>query len=292
MKKFLKRVLIICVAPVILFMIFIVFYSQFGSNTRLSAFEVYEAIEVSGMETQYTTLILGDSVGRQFFGPDHQEESTECCYLATNQAITVAGNSILLQRFLENNPDLKKVYYVLKPESLKGGINFVYTYSYFVTPLFIETFEEYLFPETVQGVEDVFGKVCAEKWFPKWMMAKYPKILEMYNSTCNSLWRLRQKFDPKKEMPDVSLTYLAQMKQICDENGIELHLICVPLPEGNTFNLNSLEREMQDAGLETLYEEYVSYLHYVDADAFVDGIHLNREFLDENREQYISDILY
>lgn len=291
MKKFVRRVLTIAIVPVILFMVFNVFYYKLGNKTRLSAFEVYEAIDIAGAKTDYTTLILGDSVGRQFFNPEYQEESTVCCYLATNQAVTVAGNCILLQRFLENNPGLQKVYYVLRPDSLKGGVNFTYTYSYFVTPLFNESYHQYLDPETVEGIEDVFGKVCAEKWFPKWMMAKYPKMLEMYNHTCDSLWKLRREMGSGKQMPDMSVSYLTKMKQICDEHGVELHLICVPLPEGYAFDLDSFEKEMRDAGLESLYEEYVLDWQYAGKDAFVDGIHLTKEYLNENREKYIENIM-
>ena len=291
MKKFLKRVLIIGIAPIILFFIINVLYYKLGTHSRLSAFEVYEAIDIANTSTDYTTLVLGDSVGRQFFNSKYQAESNECCYLATNQAITVAGNSILLQRFLENNPNLDKVYYVLRPDSLSGGVNFVYTYSYFVTPLFGESYNQYLYPETIEGIEDMFGKVCAEKWFPKWMMAKYPKILEIYNNASASLWQMRQKVSDTKHMPDMSITYLAQMNRICNENGIELHLICVPLPEGFVYNLDSLEKEMREAGLGALYEEYISDWQYVAEDAFVDGIHLNREYLDLNRDQFVENIL-
>ena len=127
MKKFIKRFLIICIAPIILFLIINALYYKLGTHSRLTAFEVYEAIDITDTATDYTTLVLGDSVGRQFFNSKYQAESNECCYLATNQAITVAGNSILLQRFLENNPDLDKVYYILRPDSLSGGVNFVYT---------------------------------------------------------------------------------------------------------------------------------------------------------------------
>ena len=291
MKKFLTRILIITIAPIILFTILNVFYYKLGNHTRLSAFEVYDAIDVSGTETDYTTLILGDSVGRQFFSPEYQEESEVCCYLATNQAITVAGNYILFRRFLENNPDIDRIYYVLRPDSLKSSVNFVYTYSYFVTPLFNGSYNTYLHPETVEGIEEVFGKVCAERAFPKWMMAKYPKILEMYNSSCSTLWQMRHQGGSVEQMPDMAITYLYDMKQMCDEYGIELHLICVPLPDGYAFDFESLEKEMDAAGLETLYEEYVYDVQYVDRDAFVDGIHLTKEYLDENREKYIGNIL-
>lgn len=292
MKKFVKRFLIICIVPLALFMVFNVFYYKLGNYSRLSAFEVYEAIDLAGTETGYTTLVLGDSVGRQFFNPEYQGESAECCYLATNQAITVAGNYILFQRFLENNTDLEKVYYVLRPDSLKSGVNFIYTYSYFVTPLFHESYEQYLFPETVQGIEDVFGRVCAERGFPKWMMARYPKMLEIYNNTCDSIWQIRHKMGSEKQTPDMSIMYLAKMKQVCDEHEIELHLICAPLPDGFVFDMDSLENEMHDAGLDMLYEEYVSDLQYVDRGAFVDGIHLTREYLNENRERFIEEVIH
>lgn len=290
-KKFIGRILIICVVPLILFMAVNVVYYEIADPPKRLAGEVYEAINISGRKTDYTALILGDSVGRQFFSPEAQDESTRCCYLATNQAITVAGNAILLQRFLENNPQLEEVYYIARPNSITGGIDFVYTYSYFIMPLFNESFHGYLYPETVRGVETVFGKVFTEREFLKWMITKYPKILEMYNRACKTVWEFGNKTEPADRMPDVSVKYLAKMKQVCDENGVEMHLVCVPLPEDFAFDRYSFEDKMRKAGLADLYEEYTADWQYLDKSEFVDGIHLRKEYVEKNRETFVNRVL-
>ena len=62
--------------------------------------ELYYALDLAEEKTEYTKVIIGDSVARLIFSPDYQDETDTTCYLATNQAITVLGNYILLGRYL------------------------------------------------------------------------------------------------------------------------------------------------------------------------------------------------
>ena len=63
--------------------------------------ELYYALDLAEENTEYTKVIIGDSVARLIFSPDYQDETDEVCYLATNQAITVLGNYILLNRYCQ-----------------------------------------------------------------------------------------------------------------------------------------------------------------------------------------------
>ena len=86
--------------------------------------ELYYALDMAETNTEYTKVIIGDSVARLIFSPDYQDETDEVCYLATNQAITVLGNYILLNRYLENNPQTEEVYYIVRPQSLANPLWF------------------------------------------------------------------------------------------------------------------------------------------------------------------------
>ena len=55
--------------------------------------ELYYALDMAETNTEYTKVIIGDSVARLIFSPDYQDETDEVCYLATNQAIT--GSEII-----------------------------------------------------------------------------------------------------------------------------------------------------------------------------------------------------
>lgn len=291
MKAFLRRTtgLLLCVA--VFFVVFNMGYYAVKKAEKAVAFEVYDAIALSEQKTQYHTLLLGDSVARQFFHPDRQIESTEVCYMATNQAIMPLGNYILLEKFLENNPQLKKVCYAARPESLKSGVDFYYTYSYFVTPFYEENNFPYMEAETREGIEEIFGGFCSKNEFTKWVIAKYPKLQQCYLDSCKTMFQLRRRIDTDYEMPDTATYYLQKMKELCERNDVEFHLVSVPLPEGEEFDFESWRAQLTGVGMEELYAEYRKDLEYADQEEFVDGVHLKADFVEKNRERMKKRIL-
>lgn len=93
--------------------------------------EVYRAIETA--ETPHpetTTLYLGDSVAHQLF-PVHTEPSPTLLYLATNQAISVAGQYCLLQMVIDHAPHLRHVYLFYTPRSWSNDLDQIFTHDYF-----------------------------------------------------------------------------------------------------------------------------------------------------------------
>ena len=290
MKRFLGKIFGIISCIIVLFMVINFVYYKTDDISGLVAFEVYDAINKTRETTEYTTVVLGDSVARQFFHPDYQKEDRDICFLATNQAITPAGNYILLEEYLKSNPQTEKVYYVVRPESLTAGINFHYSYSYFVTPFFNDKFKGYLEVETISGIEKIFGKLWTTTEYAKWLLAKYPKMLEMYHDICNSLNDVRAISDEWR-FPDMSMTYLAKMKKICDEKNMELYILAVPLPEGYEFDFKELERIMENSGLKKEYRMLYESIFYIEAEEFVDEIHLEKSYVQVNREQIIKKIM-
>lgn len=286
MKRFLRYVFGILGATLILFGMINVIYYKWFNHSRLVAYEVYEALDVTKQKTEYTAVVLGDSVARQFFNPEYQDEDNNVCYLATNQAIMAAGNYILLESFLQSNPQVEEVHYVVRPDSLMSSPNFTYTYSYFITPFFEDNYLKYLDEETVAGIEECYGKIWTHNHFMKWLLAKYPKGLEMYNNTCKRL--SSYKYDRIKSdlMPDTSLPYLKKMKEICDDQGISFYLLSVPVTEGYVCDFKTLQTGMQELEMQDLYEQLVTSMEYVDPSEFVDGIHLKKEYILTNRDTY------
>ena len=75
MKSFLQKTGFVIFMVIILFVGFNAIYYKTANHSRVTAFEVYDAIDRSSKQTEYTALILGDSVARQIFNPDVQKES-------------------------------------------------------------------------------------------------------------------------------------------------------------------------------------------------------------------------
>lgn len=273
-----------------MFLLINIAYFSFSKNPRQVAFEVYDAVDKAGVNEGYTGLVLGDSVARQIFSPKYQEESGDICYLATNQAVTTIGNFVLLESFIENNPQLEDVYYVARPDSIMGNPNFIYTYSYFVTPLYREPFVQYLEPETREELETIFGSLCAREEFPKWMLAKYPKLLDIYQNTRRNIWEFRRWKDGGEET-DMAALYLSKMKEACEERGIKFHLLAAPVPRNYQYSLEEMESRLDFAGKDKLLQQYKDSIIYVEEDELVDGIHMSDSFLEENREKIKESIM-
>ena len=272
-----------------MFLLINVIYYKAANNHRQVAFEVYDAIERAGVNEGYTGLVLGDSVARQIFQPGYQDESDDICYLATNQAITTVGNFMLLERFIENNPQLEDVYYVARPDSIMGNVNFIYTYSYFVTPLYNESMRQYLEPETREEIEVIFGRFWARREFPKWLLAKYPKLLDVYQNGCRSTLQFRRWISDAEEK-DMAALYLGKMKAVCDEKNIKFHLLAAPLPDSYQYSSEKMQ-ELDCEGKEELIRKYVDSIIYVQEDELVDGVHMSDSFLEKNREKIRESLL-
>lgn len=291
MKNFLQKTGMVIISTIAVFFLLNILYYKISANMRLVAFEVYDAVDMAIQPTEYTGVVLGDSVARQIFNPAYQEENMDLCYLATNQAIMPAGNYILLEAFLGNNPQVKTVYYVARPDSLQSGINFVYTYSYFVTPMYREAFTEYLNQETREGVEGIFGRFFAKNEFPKWMLGKYPKLLELYNDKAEKLWKMKNNIQDGS-MPEMAIPYIAQMQQLCEDKEIAFVLLASPLPEEfDRSSVDEMKRKMELAGMEELMMVYLNSIFYVPQDEFVDGIHMTKEYVARNRGEIIEKMM-
>lgn len=282
MKKFLGRIIFIWAGAVAIFLLVNVVYYKYTGGSRNVASEVYDALERAGMNEGYRKLVLGDSVARQIFAPQFQEEDDELCYLATNQAIMTAGNYILLERFIENNPQLEEVYYIARPDSLFSEINFVYTYSYFITPLYREPYIQWLETDTRDDIEYAFGSFFTNHEFPKWLLGRYPKLLDLYQNTSKNMLGIRGNGYDGQEMPVI---YIRKMKEICDENHIRLHILSSPLPEDYQYDALQMKERLSAYALGELCEEFEESIIYVDVVNFVDGIHMKDSYLDEKRTE-------
>ncbi len=287
MWKFLRKIIVSIALVICIFLCVNYVWYKYLNRTRIVAFEVYDAVSLVSQKTDYTALVLGDSVARQIFNPEYQSESETTAYLATNQAVTPAGNYMLLRKFHDNNPQLKEVYYIARPDNYFSSVNFLYTYSYFITPLYNDSFTQYLSDETCTALEQTFGRLFTGKEFSKWMLAKYPKLLEIYQDNRHrALGRIVAKGDPA---PDLAVPYLQEMQRYCTENDIELHLLFSPVPENFELDTDKF-LFLKEYGDSVQYQALMNSLIYIEEENLGDRIHMKKEYMAEHRED-IKDAL-
>ena len=250
--------------------------------------ELYYALDLAETNTEYTKVIIGDSVARLIFSPDYQDETNEVCYLATNQAITVLGNYILLNRYLENNPQTEEVCYIVRPQSLANPLWFNFSFQYFIVPFYNDTYKQYIDEDTRQYIEDRFGKLYATNDIVKSFIENNAYYMDVY---LNNVLEQQLEVRDEKHLSDLTIKYLPKITQLCDSHGVKLKVLAAPLPDTqDNHEWADFEKQIEDNGLAGLLGDYIDGIDYYPESAFGDEAHFTQEYLDSERENIIEKL--
>lgn len=267
---------------------FAVQYFRFKDKPSSFGPELYYALDLSETNTGYTSVIIGDSVARLIFAPDYQEETDTTCYLATNQAITVLGNYLMLSEYLSNNPQTTEVTYILRPQSLANPLWNNYSFQYFIVPFYNEQYKNLILDETRTYIEERFGKLYADNEVVKTITINTPFLLDSYlNNNLEQQLEIRD----EKNISQVALTYLPLMKKMCEEKGIKFTVIGAPLPD-TTDNHDWADMKatiLDTPGLEFM-ADFFDGIDYYDEAYFMDEAHFTEEYLKDNRQEIIKKL--
>lgn len=244
--------------------------------------DIYEAIAASEKQTVYSTVLLGDSVSRQLFNVRNQKNS-QYYHLNSNQAIGVIGNYILLNNYLMNNPQTRKVYLIMRPTSFNNNLNQKWTYTYFILPFLKEENKKYFSETSLKKIN------TKRKFLNKYLL----NIFEL-----NPKLSLLLKIDYSDEMTDIkeaylsdiSIEYLKKIKKLLQEKNIEFYVLASPLPikEKNGYDL--LKKNIKDNHFEDIFVYYFKSIQYYPENNFTDGVHFSKEYLKKNREEIIKKL--
>ncbi|MGL4998126.1 MAG: hypothetical protein ACRC5T_04095 [Cetobacterium sp.] len=239
--------------------------------------DVYEAINAANQKTNYTEVILGDSVSRQLFNIRNQEDS-DYYHLSSNQAISVLGNYILLEKYLKNNPQTEKVYLMMRPTSFSNDLNQKWTYAYFILPFFNEE------------NRSMFSKNILEK-----LKNRNKEIYLNYNLINilekNPKFALSIKIDYSNNidhsnneafLSDVSVEYLKKIDKLCSDNNIEFKVLSSPLSKKETKVYLNLKKDISENNFDFIFSKYFQSISFYPETSFGDGVHFEKEYLNRN----------
>ena len=287
--KFIKNVLVLLVVSAAsLAAYFAVQYFINKDNNSSFGPELYYALDLAEKDTGYEKVIIGDSVARLIFAPAYQSETEDTCYLATNQAITVLGNYILLNRYLENNPDTKEVIYIARPQSLANPLWYNYSYQYFVVPFYNDKYISYIEDETRLYIEKRFGKLYVDNEFVKNFVINSSAYLDIY---LNNVLEQQLEQRDEKHLCGLSAKYLRKMQKLCEEKGIKLTVLAAPLPDTlDNHDWDEFAFQIEAYGLSDLLGDYLQGIEYYDEKYFADEAHFTDEYLEANRDVIIEKL--
>ncbi len=233
---------------------------------------IYIAIVKSHAKKKVKKLIFGDSCSKQLYEPNEYKESVYS--LATNQAISMVGQYVLLNNFIRMNltqlPD--EVCLIMDFNSFRNNLDQTFTYNYFLKPFFKEEFTKYFSSSTLSIIEKI----------PYHQLTKWPLV-------ATSLWspEFLQNHDNGNNLyiSTQSNEYLQRMKRLCDRFHIKFRILPSIMPISKKTSFNHFIQSIA-SGIErtpaSYFNNYFSVATFLPDSCFSDGIHLKTDFIPQD----------
>ena len=232
---------------------------------------VYNAIEKSqAKNTGAKLLLIGDSVGHQFFNGFH--DHGEIYSLTTTGAIDIVGQYVLLSEFLKNNhPETV----VIMNTGFRGNLNAPQVFHHFLKPFNKEEFQPYFTERARKRIKAI----------PYYFLSQVPHFL-------TTTWGPKIPFVPDTTnmcISPLTIEYLKKMESLTKEKGIDLVVIPPPLNKIRKKTLQKfMKPEIEEFGLEGLFRYYFDNLQFKNSKQFQDNIHLHHKFVKKYKPRYVE----
>jgi hypothetical protein len=267
--KFIRRsILFFLVAFALLSVESLVSYFTKTYQKEVNGNEVYLSLKKAKAKKKVKLLIIGDSVGKQLY--DNETYNGAIYSLACNQAISLAGQYILLEKFIENNktslPD--EVIMIITAETFTNNLNQVFTFHYFLKPFYNQEFKPLLTATALTQIRKV----------PLYYLSQLPLILNTnwspsYTAVSDTSYHF---------ISPVSNNYLLKIKALCTANHLPLKLICPPIKTSRKqLNLDYAKniREIAKTGLQNEFKDYFQNIRFLPDSLYIDKIHFKKQFI-------------
>ncbi len=242
--------------------------------------EIKPYIEQVRTEDNTTKLIIGDSVCRQMF-IGLQEYNNDICIVGSNGAITMAGQYILAEQYLEHHPATTDIFLIVLPESLYRTFDTAAGYQYTVMP-FVETDTLKLLDEnTVAVMQSVYGSFFMQ-----------PKVVDLIDKSAinrkiylNELWDRSKGYNSGLELAD---QYICKIYELCEERGVQFYLYSCPVSERKREGIENLMNQYEQSKLYQFFPDFWNDVYYFPDEQFRDGTHFSGDY--NTQESYNEKI--
>lgn len=280
MKKFVKNVF--ACSALCLLAWFLCLSTKVLINKERFGGEVFEALaESTKAHANIQNVILGDSVANQIFSRRYQSETSNCVYLASNQAVTPIGNCALLKMYLEHNPQTKNVCYVVHPCSLGNDGGVAYTFHYMLYPFIESGAMDYVDRHAVEHFRERFSSIVFDSPFVRRMIYADNYVYGVYER-----W-LKHNIPSSRasEIPPECIRALDQMQGLCAKKGIRFKLLSVPVSDKLSKAGEDMMRHLEQIGYGGYARDYSKSQLRIPDDWLSDHIHFKADVLKSKRSE-------
>jgi hypothetical protein len=230
---------------------------------------------------------MGDSVCNQLWS-EFDEDVDGTCHIGCNQAITPAGSYLLLREYLENNPQTKEVYYLVRPQTLANDIWLNYSYQYFVIPFCDKDNWSILEEDTQNEIYRKFGKIFVDNEFIKLTLLNNNALMKKY------LDYVQRQFEEEENhrISKTTVVYLAKIRDLCEEYDVNLYIKSNPLSDiEENYGWEEYQQDIIDYGFEDLLGDFIKDIPYYPETWFRDGVHFTDDILEEYGDEIRNNVL-
>ena len=242
----------------------------------VAGYEIYHSIFKSKQKKKTKKIIIGDSVGRQLFSNETDNESLNS--LACNKSISMAGHFFLLNNYLNAGNQVDTVFLVFTPFSFQNNLNDVFTFHYFLKPFYTNEYK----PLFTKLVNDQIHKI------PYYYFCRFPNIL---TSNWAPDFKSKDKTDDSFLSP-ISIEYLIKIKELSRKH----HFKVIILPTPTRISRKAEVERMMKTGitnnnLGAEFNNYFENIIYLNDKDFIDEVHLKREKLAYFTDYYKNKLM-
>lgn len=261
MKTFIKKTLLFLLLAVVVIEALSIIMAV--TNLFLIGYpgnDIYYSIAKSKKKNKSKTLLIGDSVGRQLF--PIKSNNDEINSLASNQAIGLVGQYLLLNNYLKTGNEIDELIMIFTPFSFRNNLDQNYTFHYFIKPFNTSEYSP-LFTETVK---EQIRKI------PYHQFARVPHIyVTPWAPEIDSI-------DAQRDynfLSPISVEYLSKIKDLSIKYDFELNILPPPTSIEHKDEIKKMDvDEASKCDLEQEFEDYFNKITYLDSTKFYDGTHL------------------
>jgi len=202
--------------------------SSYGRNsTNSGSPEILPAIASAQTPSSHTKLVLGDSVCFRLFR-NMQDVNDDYLFLGTNQAIGMSGQYLLAKEFIDSHENVTDIYLIMLPLSFNYDFNTTYGYPYAIMPFAETNLLNNLDLQTLESAQNAYGEFFLRKEIVE--IIDYSDInRKLYlNSLAKFFIAPEQNQNTISQMTQNNLS---QLIDLCQGNGIKLHILPGPLPD-------------------------------------------------------------
>lgn len=220
---------------------------------------IYLSIKKSKKKNSSKILLLGDSVGNQLFSNKANNEGLNS--LATNQAISIVGQYLLLNNYLSVGNTVDKVILFYSPFSFRNNLNQVYTYHYFLKPFYNPEYNSLFSSAVIEQIRKIpynqfvqVPHIFVTSWAPNFSSPDYTDF---------------------SFLSPISNEYLIKIKELSIQYDFDLDIWPTPTSIEKKKLIDKMNlNESAKCNLEQEFKNYFAKIVYLDSTEFSDGTHL------------------